>query len=97
MATSASQVKLPEALIPLGDVKDVLSVSAGTVFRLIRTGQLPVVRIGGRTLVEPAALRDFIAVRRSSDPKQHEARKSSRASRTSCGDDRGEGTRSSSA
>ena len=38
-----------------------LGVGRTTVFELIRTGKLKAVKLGGRTLIPDAALRDFVA------------------------------------
>jgi len=38
-----------------------LDVGRTTVFELIRTGRLRAVKLGGRTLIPDAALRDFLA------------------------------------
>lgn len=52
-------------LLTLEETEQILKVSRGTIYRLMRSGELPVVRIGGRTLVERPVLRDFIAARRA--------------------------------
>ena len=38
-----------------------LDVGRTTVFEMIRTGRLKAVKLGGRTLIPDAALRDFLA------------------------------------
>lgn len=38
-----------------------LDVGRTTVFELIRTGKIKAVKLGGRTLIPDAALRDFLA------------------------------------
>jgi excisionase family DNA binding protein len=52
------------ALHSLADVQQILRVSRHTVSRLVRRGDLPVVEIGGRTLIESADLRAFLASRK---------------------------------
>ena len=47
-------LSIPEAQIILG-------VSRSTVLRLLDAGELVRVRVGGRTLVDPASIRDYIA------------------------------------
>jgi excisionase family DNA binding protein len=49
---------------PLPEAQAVLGISKPLLSRLIRHGELPVVEVGGRTLVDPADLRTFIAARR---------------------------------
>lgn len=55
-----------EGLVSLDDGARMLGVSARTVRRMVGRGELPTVAIGGRRLLEPAALRDFIASHRES-------------------------------
>lgn len=50
-----------EALLTLREARELLGVSNMSLWRLRNNGELPVVRIGGRVLVEPQALRDLIA------------------------------------
>jgi excisionase family DNA binding protein len=53
-----------EALLSVRDVGDVLRISESGVYRLVRRGELIPVKVGGRTLFEPAVIRAFITLRR---------------------------------
>jgi excisionase family DNA binding protein len=53
-----------EALLSLDDVAQVLRISESGVYRLIRSGDLPRVKVGNRTLFAPHDVRAFIASRR---------------------------------
>jgi excisionase family DNA binding protein len=53
-----------EPLLSVDDVVRVLGVSESGIYRLVRSGELVRVKVGNRTLFEPAAIRDFIARRR---------------------------------
>jgi excisionase family DNA binding protein len=53
-----------EALHSLADVRRILGVSRPTVHRLVRRGDLPVIKVGSRTLIEPADLRDYLAAKK---------------------------------
>lgn len=56
-------------LLSLAEVADILGVTRRYVFTLIRRGELPVVELGRRRLVEAQVLRDFInRSRRPSSP-----------------------------
>lgn len=48
----------------LEEVGRVLRISERGVYRLLRSGDLPSLKVGQRTLVEPEQLRQFIANRR---------------------------------
>jgi excisionase family DNA binding protein len=48
----------------LAEVQHILGVSRPTVSRLIRHGELPVVEIRGRTLIESDDLSDYLASRK---------------------------------
>jgi excisionase family DNA binding protein len=48
----------------LEEVGRVLRISERSVYRLLRSGDLPSLKVGQRTLVEPEQLRQFIANRR---------------------------------
>jgi excisionase family DNA binding protein len=60
-----------ERLLSVPEAADILGVHRNTVWHLIADGELPAVRLGGRrprsgrTLIEPAALRDHIAAHRT--------------------------------
>jgi excisionase family DNA binding protein len=61
---AAASTLLP--LLSLRDVAAVLGVSGRTVRRLVSEGELEVVEVGDRRLlVEPDALAEFIAARRT--------------------------------
>ncbi len=49
----------------LRDVSDRCGVAGITVARWVRDGQLPIIKLGSRTLVDPADLNAFIAARRT--------------------------------
>ena len=53
-----------EPLMSLEEVGSVLRISERSVYRLLRSGDLPSLKVGQRTLVEPEQLRQFIADRR---------------------------------
>ena len=65
-----------EPLLSVDEVASCLRISESGVYRLIRRGDLPVVKVGGRTRFEQVALRHFIASQRrdaSTDSKDEEA------------------------
>lgn len=53
-----------ETLLSLCDVAKVLGISESGVYRLVRGGELPRVKVGNRTLFDPEDVRGFIASRR---------------------------------
>lgn len=53
-----------EPLLSIDEVGAVLRISERSVYRLLRSGELPCLKVGQRTLVEPDQLRQFIATRR---------------------------------
>jgi excisionase family DNA binding protein len=53
-----------ERLLSVREAAEILGVARRTVYYLTRDGELPCVRIGDRRLIEPDALRTFIAQRR---------------------------------
>jgi excisionase family DNA binding protein len=59
-----SETPIPQRLASLPAVATTLGVSTKTVWRILRMGQLPCVRIGGRTMVSVADLDAFIARQR---------------------------------
>ena len=64
-ADSSSQVVHGiEALLSLDEVSKVLGISESGVYRLVRSGELPRVKVGNRTLFDPHDVRTFIASRR---------------------------------
>jgi len=50
-----------EPLLSIDEVGAVLRISERSVYRLLRSGDLPCLKVGQRTLVEPKELRQFIA------------------------------------
>ncbi len=50
-----------DRLIALPEVKDRLSLSRSAIYRLIESGALPAIKIGGATRFSEAAIADFIA------------------------------------
>ncbi|MBA2361424.1 MAG: helix-turn-helix domain-containing protein [Actinobacteria bacterium] len=63
-----------EPLLSVTSAARVLGLSRATAWRLVWAGELPTVRIGGRVLVEPETLRQFIADRRSNGSEKTTAR-----------------------
>ncbi len=53
-----------EVLMSIDDVVDVLRISESGVYRLVRNGELPRVKVGGRTLFDPNDVRALIANKR---------------------------------
>jgi excisionase family DNA binding protein len=53
-----------EALLSIDEVAQLLRISESGVYRLARSGELPRVKVGSRTLFEPHEIRRFIASRR---------------------------------
>jgi excisionase family DNA binding protein len=63
-----------EPLLSVDDVVRLLGVSESGIYRLVRAGDLPRVKVGNRTLFEPAAIRAFIAERREASPPSPDPR-----------------------
>jgi excisionase family DNA binding protein len=59
-----------ERLLSIEDVADVLRISQRGVYRLIGRGELPTVKIGGLTRIEPQQLKSYIAERRQLSDKE---------------------------
>jgi excisionase family DNA binding protein len=57
-------VRLLEALLSQTEARRLLGISRPTLARLIRGGELPVIKVAGRTLIDPVDLRAFIEERR---------------------------------
>lgn len=55
-----------EPLMSIDEVAATLRISERGVYRLISSGQLVSLKVGHRTLVEPAEVRSFIASQRQS-------------------------------
>ena len=62
--TSRPAVHGIEALLSLDEVAHLLRISESGVYRLVRSGELPRVKVGKRTRFEPDEIRRFIASRR---------------------------------
>jgi excisionase family DNA binding protein len=71
--TSRQTVHGIEALLSLDEVAQLLRISESGVYRLVRSGELPRVKVGNRTLFEPHEIRRFIASRRDAAEKQMRA------------------------
>src|SRR5437868_6794127 len=52
-------------LLSLKEVARALGVSSSTVYRLIEAGELRRLKVGGRTLFEPAEIQRYIAAQRA--------------------------------
>ena len=52
-----------EPLLSVSEVRRILRISESGVYRLVRSGELSTVRIGGRTLFAPQSVRELIASR----------------------------------
>jgi excisionase family DNA binding protein len=69
--TGADANSTPDTLEPLLSVEavsELLGISESGVYRLLRRGELISVKVGGRTLFEPQAVREFIVASRRSSP-----------------------------
>ena len=54
-----------ESLLSIAEARRILGISASGFYRLIGRAEIAIVRVGGRSLVEPQALRAFIATKRT--------------------------------
>jgi excisionase family DNA binding protein len=63
-----------ERLMSIDEVCDVLRISERSLYRLISSGQLTSLKVGHRTLLEPAAVREFIASQRQPNDKNRPER-----------------------
>jgi excisionase family DNA binding protein len=61
---SPRQHEVLEPLMSIEDVAEMLGISQRGVYRLISRGELPTVKIGGLTRIEPRQLKIYIAKRR---------------------------------
>jgi excisionase family DNA binding protein len=59
--TTGKVVAHLEPLLSINEVAKVLRISESSVYRLVRSGELVRVKVGGRTLFEPEAVRRLIA------------------------------------
>ena len=55
-----SVATLPTRLLRIDDAARRLNVSKATVYRLIKRGQLPAVRVGGQIRLDPAELERYV-------------------------------------
>lgn len=62
-----------EPLLSIDQVSELLGISQSGIYRLLRGGELASVKVGGRTLIEPGAIRDFISARRRAAATGEEA------------------------
>ncbi len=67
-----------QRIVGVDAAANMLGISPGYLYRMLRAGELPVVRIGGRTLIAVAEIDKFIAARSgafldnpSAAPKAH--------------------------
>jgi excisionase family DNA binding protein len=60
-----------EPLMSIDEVAGVLRISERGVYRLISRSELVALKVGQRTLIEPAELRAFIASQRKSTDPNH--------------------------
>jgi excisionase family DNA binding protein len=67
--TSPDSVRQPvhgiERLLSVEEVSEVLHISERGIYRLVSNGEIPRVKVGQRTLFDPADIRRFIDGRRS--------------------------------
>ena len=56
---------VPQSLLRTTEAAQILKISRRTLQRLIKRGELPVIRIGGQIRIDPADLDRFIRVSRS--------------------------------
>jgi excisionase family DNA binding protein len=57
-----------DKLLTVSDLMDSLRISRPTLYRLLKSGQLIPVRIGKRTLFDPADIRAFVEASKSGAP-----------------------------
>lgn len=73
VASAATATAVLEPLMSIDEVASVLRISHRGVYRLIERGEIPTLKVGHRTLVEPAEVRAFIANQRQPvDPRKSE-------------------------
>jgi excisionase family DNA binding protein len=53
--------KMIEPLLSIPETSEILGISRWTATLYVRTGRIAKIKIGRRILIEPAAVRDFIA------------------------------------
>jgi excisionase family DNA binding protein len=57
-----------EKLLTIADVAQVLGISRGSVYRLMRSGELPAIRVGERARFEPTDVRAYLERHRKTEP-----------------------------
>ena len=55
-------------LMSIEDAAEILAISRASVYRFVKAGELPHVKLGGRTLIHNIDLRNFVDARRHSRP-----------------------------
>lgn len=60
------------SLLTVAEVSRILNVSAGLVYRLIQSGDLPAIRFGRAIRVKPADLEQYLARKTSSGANSEE-------------------------
>jgi len=73
---SAPPTLAVEPLMSIEEVAGVLRISERGLYRLIRSGELVILKVGHRTLLEPAEVRNFITNHRQAGdlpPRQERA------------------------
>lgn len=50
----------PKILLNIRQVTETTGISRASIYRQMRAGQLPFVKLGSRTLFRPADLQDFV-------------------------------------
>jgi excisionase family DNA binding protein len=56
---------IPARLLTVAEVSELLAVSRGTIYRLMESGQITSIKVGGSRRIEPTAVEQFLAVCRS--------------------------------
>jgi excisionase family DNA binding protein len=57
-----------EGLLTIGEVAALLGVSRGTVYTLLRRGELAQIRVGERARFEPSTIREYLERHREAGP-----------------------------
>ena len=68
LKTSAYESDRLQRLLTIGDVAHVLGISRGSVYGLIRAGELVPIRVGERARFEPADVREYLERHREAGP-----------------------------
>lgn len=51
---------IPKILLNIRQVTETTGISRASIYRQMKAGQLPFVKVGSRTLFRPADLQDFV-------------------------------------